>query len=79
MKASISRRVLSAVVAVSAGALVASPARADVLEKTSKVSGVTVHYKIVLPTDYESTKAYLGIIALGGGPQTMNTSRHPEP
>jgi predicted esterase len=73
MKASISRRVLSAVVAVSAGALVAPPARADVLEKTSKVSGVTVHYKIVLPTDYDSTKAYPGIVALGGGPQTMNT------
>jgi poly(3-hydroxybutyrate) depolymerase len=73
MKASISRRVLSAVVAVSAGALVAPSARADVLEKTSKVSGVTVHYKIVLPTDYDSTKAYPGIVALGGGPQTMNT------
>jgi poly(3-hydroxybutyrate) depolymerase len=73
MKTSISWRALSSVVAVSVGAVVAPPARADVLEKTSKVSGVTVQYKIVLPAGYDSTKAYPGIIALGGGPQTMNT------
>src|SRR4029450_11331658 len=51
----------------------ASPARAEVLEKSAKVSGVTVQYKVVLPNGYDSTKAYPGIIALGGGPQTMNT------
>ena len=49
------------------------PARAEVLEKSAKVSGVTVQYKVVLPDGYDSTKAYPGIIALGGGPQTMNT------
>ena len=43
------------------------------LEKTTKVGGVTVHYKVVLPNDYDPSKAYPGIIALGGGPQTMNT------
>ena len=64
---------LSAAAAVSLAALVASPARADVLEKTKKVGGVTVHYKVVLPTGYDAAKAYPGIIALGGGPQTMNT------
>ena len=37
------------------------------------MSGVTVQYKVVLPNGYDSTKAYPGIIALGGGPQTMNT------
>jgi poly(3-hydroxybutyrate) depolymerase len=73
MKASICTRMLSAVVAVSLVALVASPARADVLEKTKNVGGVTVHSKVVLPARYDSTRAYPGIIALGGGPQTMNT------
>jgi poly(3-hydroxybutyrate) depolymerase len=58
---------------VSAVTLVAPLARADVLEKTTKVGGVTVHYKVVLPNDYDPSKAYPGIIALGGGPQTMNT------
>jgi poly(3-hydroxybutyrate) depolymerase len=49
------------------------PARAGVLEQTKKVAGVTVHYKVVLPDGYDATKTYPGIIALGGGPQTMNT------
>jgi poly(3-hydroxybutyrate) depolymerase len=73
MTGSISTRMLSAVAAVSLVALVAPAVRADVLEKTKKVGGVTVHYKVVLPGGYDSTKAYPGIIALGGGPQTMNT------
>ena len=73
MKASVSTRLLSAVAVVLLVALVAPSARADVLEKTKKVGAVTVHYKVVLPSDYDPTKAYPGIIALGGGPQTMNT------
>jgi dipeptidyl aminopeptidase/acylaminoacyl peptidase len=44
-----------------------------VLEKSARVGRVTVQYKVVLPTGYDATKAYPGIIALGGGPQTMNT------
>jgi len=73
MKGSISTLMLSAVAAISMGALAVPPAQADVLEKTAKVGRVTVHYKVVLPAGYDSTKAYPGIIALGGGPQTMNT------
>jgi len=34
---------------------------------------MTVQYKVVLPTGYDPAKAYPAIIALGGGPQTMNT------
>jgi polyhydroxybutyrate depolymerase len=49
------------------------PARAGVLEQTKKVAGFTVHYKVVLPDGYDAAKTYPGIIALGGGPQTMNT------
>ena len=68
-----SAQLLSAVAAVSVVTLVAPSARADVLEKTSRVGGVTVQYKVVLPNGYDPTRAYPGIIALGGGPQTMNT------
>jgi poly(3-hydroxybutyrate) depolymerase len=47
--------------------------QAEVLEKTKKAGDTTVHYKIVLPSDYDPAKAYPAILAFGGGPQTMNT------
>jgi poly(3-hydroxybutyrate) depolymerase len=59
----------TAAVAISA----AQPLRADDAEKTKKVGGTTVHYKVVLPNGYDPAKAYPAILALGGGPQTMNT------
>jgi poly(3-hydroxybutyrate) depolymerase len=49
------------------------PLQAEVIEKTKNVGGTTVHYKTVLPNDYDPAKAYPAIVALGGGPQTMNT------
>ena len=49
------------------------PLRADVIEKTKKVGGTTVHYKTVLPNSYDPAKAYPAILAFGGGPQTMTT------
>jgi poly(3-hydroxybutyrate) depolymerase len=53
--------------------LVASwPAAAEVLEKSKNIAGVTVHYKVVLPSHYDAAKAYPGVLAFGGGPQTMN-------
>jgi len=51
----------------------AHPLRAELLEKTKKVGGTTVRYKVVLPSGYDTTKAYPGVLAFGGGPQTMNT------
>jgi len=45
---------------------------AEELDKTKKINGTTVHYKVVLPKPYDAAKAYPGILALGGGPQTMN-------
>jgi poly(3-hydroxybutyrate) depolymerase len=51
----------------------AQPVRGELLEKTKKVGGMTVRYKVVLPTGYDPAKAYPAILALGGGPQTMNT------
>ena len=49
------------------------PLHAELLEKTKKVGGTTVRYKVVVPNGYDPAKAYPGILALGGGPQTMNT------
>src|SRR4030095_11946299 len=49
------------------------PLRAEVLDKTKKVGGRTVQYKVVLPNGYDPAKAYPAILAFGGGPQTMNT------
>src|SRR5215510_9836559 len=64
-------RIASAVAIASALAVL--PAQGGVLEQTKKVRGVTVHYKVVLPDGYDATKTYPAILALGGGPQTMNT------
>jgi predicted esterase len=53
--------------------LAAQPVRAELLEKSTKVAGTTVHYKVVLPNGYDPAKAYPAILAFGGGPQNMNT------
>jgi poly(3-hydroxybutyrate) depolymerase len=44
---------------------------AEVIEKTKNISGTTVQYKVVLPNSYDPAKAYPGVLAFGGGPQTM--------
>jgi poly(3-hydroxybutyrate) depolymerase len=49
------------------------PLQAETLEKATTAAGMTVHYKVVLPEGYDPAKAYPAIVALGGGPQTMNT------
>lgn len=48
-------------------------ARGDVQEKTKKIGKTTVHYKVVLPNNYDAGKAYPAVLGFGGGPQTMNT------
>jgi len=63
---------LLAAAAVSA-MFAAQPVRAELLEKSKKVAGTTVRYKVVLPNGYDPGKAYPAILAFGGGPQTMNT------
>jgi predicted peptidase len=47
--------------------------RAEVIEQTWRIRGKTVHFKLVLPTGYDSSKAYPAVLAFGGGAQTMNT------
>jgi len=73
MAVSLFVRMLTAGVVVASVIVLGSSAWADVSEKTAAVRGLTVHYKVVLPTGYDAAKEYPAIIALGGGPQTMNT------
>jgi predicted esterase len=58
---------------VIAALMLVSTTDAEVLTKSKKVGGVTVDYKVVLPSGYDAAKAYPAILAFGGGPQTMNT------
>ncbi len=67
------RSALALMLTVAAVALPARPASAELLDKTKKVGGVTVHYKVVLPTGYQAATAYPAVLVMGGGPQTMNT------
>ena len=60
-------------VAMAVAVFASHPLGAELLEKTRKVGKTTVHYKVVLPAEYNAAKAYPAILAFGGGPQTMNT------
>src|SRR5436309_1227080 len=73
MKQQNAKSVLLACATAAVAMLLCQPLRAEVIEKTKKVDGTTVHYKIVLPNGYDAAKMYPAVLALGGGPQTMNT------
>ena len=69
-----SLRATAAALVIGAGAvLAAGVASAELLEKSMTAGDAKVQYKVVLPDGYDSAKAYPAILALGGGPQTMNT------
>jgi poly(3-hydroxybutyrate) depolymerase len=70
----LSSKWMLAVVATAAVAMSATQSlHAEQVEKTKKVGGTTIRYKVVLPDAYDPARAYPAILALGGGPQTMNT------
>ncbi len=52
-------------------ALAATSLTGEVLDKTKKIGSTTVHYKVILPSQYDPAKAYPGVLAFSGGPQTM--------
>jgi predicted esterase len=66
------KQMLLAVTAATVGLLI-QPLQAEVIENTKKVGDTTVHYKTVLPNGHDPAKAYPAVLALGGGPQNMNT------
>jgi len=47
------------------------PLAAKIFDKTADVAGTKLDYKVILPNDYDPAKAYFGILAFPGGPQTM--------
>src|ERR1700722_5709525 len=59
---------------VAALLLMISPrVNSELLDKTTNIGGITVHYKVILPNGYDPEKAYPGVLAFSGGPQTMET------
>jgi hypothetical protein len=48
------------------------PMKPAALDKSVKIGATTVHYKVVLPKNYDPSKTYPGILGSVGGPQTMN-------
>lgn len=65
------RWILFAPIAAFVG-LAGVPLKASVVEKTMQIAGTAVHYKVVLPDNYDPNKAYPAVLGFGGGPQTMN-------
>jgi poly(3-hydroxybutyrate) depolymerase len=60
-------------IAVALAFFCAETIHAEVIERTAKIGGTVAHYKVVLPNGYDPTKMYPGVLALGGGAQTMST------
>ena len=52
--------------------LLCSPAAAKVFDKTAEIAGMTVHYKVALPTNYDASKTYPAILAFPPGSQGMD-------
>ena len=59
---------LSAAVALST----MSVAAADVLVKTAAINGLTLHYKVVLPKNFDPAKPYPAVLAFPPGGQDMD-------
>jgi len=53
--------------------LSAVSARAAVVEKTTVIAGLTVHYTVVLPDGYDPARSYPAVLAFSGGSQAENT------
>lgn len=69
----ISTRILPAIIATASAMWLVQPVRAEVIERTALVGRTTVHYKTVLPDNFDPAKTYPAVVALGGGPQNMDT------
>src|SRR5256885_1022876 len=64
--------VFSPAAAVAAIMLFGQPLFAEVLDKTADIAGTKLEYKVILPNGYDAAKTYPGILAFGGGSQTMD-------
>src|SRR5213593_2693737 len=52
---------------------VANPqAGAETLGKAGRFGGITIRYKVILPTGYDPARAYPGVLAFAGGRQNLD-------
>ncbi|MBI2150474.1 MAG: hypothetical protein HYU27_07700 [Acidobacteria bacterium] len=52
--------------------LASSSLSAKVFDKSTEIAGMSLHYKIALPKDYDSEKSYPAVLAFPPGSQTMD-------
>src|SRR5262249_81391 len=45
--------------------------QAETLGKSGRFGGITIRYKVILPNNYDASRAYPGILAFAGGGQTL--------
>jgi len=62
----------SLVISLTVLLLTATSALAKVSDKTAEIAGMTVHYKIALPSTYDPAKTYPAILAFPPGSQDMD-------
>jgi len=58
--------------ALAAIIVMATSAPAKVSDKTTEIAGMTVHYKIALPSNYDPAKTYPAVLAFPPGSQDMD-------
>ena len=63
---------LRAPVAILALLVASTVVAAKVVDKNATIAGLTFSYKVILPKDYDSEKAYPAILAFPPGGQTMD-------
>jgi predicted peptidase len=51
---------------------VLTPALAKVIDQDATIAGMPLHYKVVLPKDYDASKAYPAVLAFPPGSQGMD-------
>jgi predicted peptidase len=54
-------------------AALSAHAHADVIDRSTKVDDTTIYYKVVLPTNFDPSKTYPGVLGFGGGSQDMES------
>jgi poly(3-hydroxybutyrate) depolymerase len=54
-------------------ASLSAKAHADVIDRSAKVDDTTIHYRVVLPNNFDPAKTYPGVLGFGGGSQDMDS------
>ena len=62
-------RILSSIIVI---VLASSSLAAKVFDKTAEIAGMTLHYKVALPKDYDPGKTYPAVLAFPPGSQAMD-------